>query len=202
MASDPLKFKAPHIPAQECWARADAFREELWPSGDFPVDVLAIAEFGLGLEMRVVDGLKSLRDIDALLGLDFKTIAVDTDQYMESRFHCRMRYSVAHELGHFVLHRQAASVFPKEELALRAFYDKIPEKEYSFLEFHANEFAGALLVPASELTHQVTQWLQRSDVASLADEGPRVEATAWLARYFAVSTEVIEKRLARVGLDR
>jgi len=200
MGIDPSAFKAPFLPAQHCYARADEFRAEFWPSGDYPVDVLAIAEFGLGLDIRIVDNLKSQQDVDALLGLDFKTIAVDRDQYMDSRFHSRMRYSVAHELGHYVLHRKVAEMFPKEEKALREFYSQIPEQEYSFLEYHAYEFAGALLVPGSELSHRLELCMKQYGVQDLSNELSRVKVTSSLASYFAVSTDVIEKRLIREKL--
>jgi hypothetical protein len=197
MSIDPAAFKAPYIPAQQCWDLADQFREELWPSGDYPVDVLAIAEFSLGLEMCVVDGLKASQDVDALLGLDFQTIAVDRDQYMESRFHARMRYSVAHELGHYVLHKKVADAFPKEEKEFLEFYSQIPEDQYSWIEYQANEFAGALLVPMSELSHRLGLYLEKVRASDLSDEGVRVQGIAWLAKYFAVSTDVVEKRLTR-----
>lgn len=200
MTNDPLLFKAPFLTAQQCWDRADEFREEHWPSGDYPVDVLAIAEFGLGLEVCVTEGLKSQHDVDALLGLDFKTIVIDRDQYMESRFHSRLRYSVAHELGHYVLHRQLASTFPNTAEDLREFYKLIPDKEYSFVEYHAYEFGGALLVPRSELKHQLEVRLKGLGIDDLSDEGARVEVIASLSRYFVVSNDVIEKRLSREKL--
>lgn len=201
MATDPLKFKAPYFPAAECWDRADSFREDLWPSGDLPIDVLAIAEFGLGLEIRVIDGLKLEFDVDALLAMDWKTLAVDRDQYMEERFQRRLRYSVAHELGHYVLHRKVADQMPKTEAELVSFYSQLPEKEYSFLEYHANEFAGRLLVPRDELERRLTLALRALGLPEdMRDEGARVQIIPVLATHFAVSSDVIEIRLNRENL--
>jgi hypothetical protein len=54
MAIDPKAFKAPFIDQQRCWQEADKFRQHYWPSGEIPVDVLAIAEFDLDLEIRTI----------------------------------------------------------------------------------------------------------------------------------------------------
>jgi len=51
MMIDPKTFKAPFIDNHACWDAADKFREHYWPSGNIPVDVLAIAEFDLELEI-------------------------------------------------------------------------------------------------------------------------------------------------------
>lgn len=147
--------------------------------------------------MRVVDNLLNDLGVDALLGIDFNTLAVDRDQYMQGRFHGRMRYSVAHEIGHYVLHRELAEQFPKDEKKLREFYSEIPEREYSFLEYHANEFAGALLVPRNELSSRLALYV---DSSKPIEEGILVEAVDALAGHFAVSTTVIEIRLIKEKL--
>ena len=43
--------------------------------------------------------------VEALLVGDLKTIAVDRDVFMDPRAENRLRFSVAHELGHLILHR-------------------------------------------------------------------------------------------------
>jgi hypothetical protein len=87
MAADARNFKAPFISQQQCWAAADQFRQEYWPSATIPVDVLAMAEFDLDLEIRTITGLKEDADVDALLLGDWKTLIVDQQQYLDDRFH-------------------------------------------------------------------------------------------------------------------
>lgn len=115
MPSDANNFKAPFISQQQCWNAADRFREQYWASGDIPVDVLAIVEFDLDLdlEIRTITGLKEDADVDALLLGDWRTMIVDQRQYMEDRFVNRMRFSIAHELGHFVRHKTVFDSIPR-----------------------------------------------------------------------------------------
>jgi hypothetical protein len=135
MAIKPKEFKAPFIDQQKCWAEADRFRQTHWSSGDIPVDVLAIVEFDLDLEIRVSSGLKLDADVDALLLGDWKTLIVDQQQYMDSRFNNRLRFSIAHELGHYVLHKAVFETIPRQSpKEWIAFMVDMPEKEYSLLE--------------------------------------------------------------------
>lgn len=61
------------------------------------MDVLAIAEFDLNLEIRPITGLKEDSDVDALLLGDWQTLIVDQQQYLDDRFISRLRFSIAHE---------------------------------------------------------------------------------------------------------
>jgi hypothetical protein len=205
MPKDPKTFKAPYISRNQCWAAADDFRQQHWPSGNIPVDVLSIVEFELDLEIRVSTGLKEDADVDALLLGDWKTLIVDPKQYMDGRFINRLRFSIAHELGHYVLHKAVFDEIPRhtpEEWM--AFMMDIPDKEYSFLEYHANEFAGRLLVPLNELHKQFQDALREVEKNGL----PRARLTDAhlsflcnpLSRYFGVSVDVIERRLSKEGL--
>ncbi len=80
MPADPRRFKAPFIDQPQCWAEADKFRQQFWPSRELPVDVLALAEFDLDLEIRTITSLKEDADVDALLLGDWKTLIVDRNR--------------------------------------------------------------------------------------------------------------------------
>jgi hypothetical protein len=205
MSSSARQFRAPFIDQQRCWTSADQFRGQYWPSGEIPVDVLTIAEFDLNLDIRTSDGLKEAADVDALLLGDWKTLIVDRQQYMDDRFLNRLRFSVAHELGHYVLHQGVFETIPRRNAdEWIAFMQEMPEREYGFLEFHANEFAGRLLVPPAELKAEFEGVLQETEQSGLA-RGQLTDAHLSylcipLARRFAVSQEVIERRLTRERL--
>jgi Zn-dependent peptidase ImmA (M78 family) len=91
----------------------------------------------------------------------------------------RQTFTIAHELGHWVLHRQLLDAHPELYRVLRR--DK-PVTSSSPLEKEANGFAGRLLVPRSLLD----RYWRRAAVR------PTVSA---LARIFSVSEEVIRTRL-------
>ena len=203
MAEMPRDFKAPFISQQQCWAAADAFRKQYWQSGDFPVDVLAIVEFDL--EIRTISGLKEDADVDALLLGDWRTVIVDQRQYMDDRFVNRMRFSIAHELGHYVLHKAVFDGIPRGSTdEWIAFMQDMPEKEYGLLEYHANEFAGRLLVPREELEERFEAALVEVEQKGL-QRGDLIDSHLSyicipVAKHFSVSQDVIERRLTREKL--
>lgn len=65
----------------------------------------------------------------------------------------RYRFSLAHELAHRVLHKDIFSEVEFTDIAgwKAAMTDSIPEKAYGYLEWHANSFAGLVLVPPAQL---------------------------------------------------
>lgn len=205
MPADARNFKAPFISQQQCWAAADQFRQQYWPSGEIPVDVLAVAEFDLDLEIRTITGLKEDADVDALLLGDWKTLIVDQQQYLDDRFINRLRFSIAHELGHYVLHKAVFDTIPRGTAdEWIAFMLEMPEKEYGLLEYHANEFAGRLLVPETELKPQFEKVLLEVERKGITRNQLSDAHLSYLciplAKHFAVSQEVIERRLTKEKL--
>lgn len=202
---DPLKFKAPFITQEQAWAAADRIRSEHWPSNTLPVDVEKIL-MQVGLRLDLISSLKSAGDVDALLTGDLTRIIVDLEEYRDDRMENRMRFSIAHELGHFILHHALyekihfASVEDWIEVV-----QAIPEDQYSFIELHANEFAGRLLVPLDRLKQEFSQAVNKAKKAGFMEweksgnVGMEYIASS-ICRVFGVSSDVIEKRIAREGL--
>lgn len=202
---DPKAFKAPFLDKHQCWSAADNFRAKYAPAGTVPVDVLAIAEFDLGFQIRTITGLSEDADVDALLLSDCKTLIVDHRQYMDARFTNRLRFSMAHEIGHYVLHRDVLKAIPRatpDEWI--QFMRDMPEREYGFLEFHANEFAGRFLVPLPDLTTEFQKALKEVEGKGLQRQQLTDAHLDYLckplARRFEVSADVVEKRLLREKL--
>ncbi|MEI7732739.1 MAG: ImmA/IrrE family metallo-endopeptidase [Verrucomicrobiota bacterium] len=202
----PENFKAPFIDQREIWRQADEFRSRVWPSDAIPIGVLEVVEFELDLEVRPISRLKEDNDIDALLLGDWKTIVVDQVQYMDQRYANRLRFSMAHELGHYVLHQTVFQQIPRGSIQeWTEFMRDMPEKEYSFLEYHAYEFAGRFLVPPRALRQEFDATLLLAEQNGM----PRTQLQGdahlqYLAkpvsRAFAVSSSVIERRLTKEKL--
>ena len=205
MATDPRTFKAPFIDQCQCWQEADRFRQQYWPSGVIPVDVLAIADFDLDLEIRAISGLREDADVDALLLGDWKTLVVDQQLFLDDRYMNRLRFSVAHELGHYILHREIFQTIPRSTTAeWIQFIQGMPDREYGFLEFHANEFAGRFLVPAENLRTEFEKSLRELEQGGMSRHHLTDAHLAYLCNplsiHFAVSQGVIDKRLNRERL--
>ena len=109
------EFKCKWIDPAFLWNVADETRKKYWPESTLPVNTEEIVEFRLRLNIEPVKYLLSTIDIDAYLKRDLSGIVVDYDCYMNDKFANRMRFSFAHELGHFFCIRNYTRVL---ELAL------------------------------------------------------------------------------------
>lgn len=202
-------FKCKFIPKEDIWKNADDFRLKYWPSDKLPVDIERVIETGLGMDIIPHQGLKELVKIDAYLRSDFTGIVVDEKQYMDNfdRYKSRLRFSLSHEIGHFVLHRYAYEQLdfnaPKD---LFDFIMNVPEGEYTDFEWQAIEFAGRLLVPHDELVKVVADvfgFLKENSLLKMLEADPfRVleRVSPYLCKPFGVSEDVIEKRVRRENL--
>jgi hypothetical protein len=204
MTIDPLKFKAPFIPKEEAWKKADQVRQKYWPSGDLPVEVELLL-YPLGLELVLHHSIKDTGDVDALLLGDLKTIIVDYQDYINDRMQNRIRFSIAHELGHFILHQEKFKDIAHATIKdWVQFIQRIPDAEYSLMEYQAYEFAGRLLVPSERLEKEFRKSIQKAKDANFFSWDKTGDVALGfianpISRIFGVSSEVIEKRLRREG---
>lgn len=193
-------IKPPRYSDSQIQKAADDFRSKYW-DGKLPIDILAIIEFDLEMEVRLAKGLKEKCDVDALLMSDMQTIYVDHDQYMDPSYDARLRFSLAHEVGHLILHRdfyESLEITTQEDIY--QFYNLISEEAYRWLElWHCNEFAGRLLVPPDLLVKECQETLNTFK-ESINLNGIDLETAVnfispQLNCSFGVSTAVIDKRL-------
>ena len=204
---DYSEFKCKWIEPGALWNIADETRNHYWPESKLPVNTEDIVEFRLRLDIEPVKNLLSTIDIDAYLKRDLSGIVVDYDCYMNDKFVNRMRFSFAHELGHFFLHKELYMKFgissPED---WKDFILNVPETEYRSFEWQANEFAGRLLVPYQELEtemEKVGEILKENNLVTFLKIDPDAvlsRISPMLSKPFRVSTEVIERRVKREGL--
>jgi hypothetical protein len=173
---DYSKLRCKYIKKEEIRKISEEFRSTYWKSGSIPIDMESIIEHGLRLDIIPHHGISRLDKIDAYLKSDLTGIVVDITQYMDpqGRYENRLRFSFAHEIGHFILHNYIYMEFgidtPEE------YYDFVmnfPEAEYRGFEWQANEFAGSLLVPRSRLLEEIErckETLKERGLIHLRDE--------------------------------
>ena len=199
--NDPRKFKAPYVPKERIRQEADRLRAAHPAGRSLPVKILDLAEFDLGLDLVPVDGLREQLDIDALLVGDLSSILLDKRSFMSPRLEYRLRFSVAHEIGHLVLHRDIYAGL--QHATAKEWFDyisAIPDTEYDWVEWQAYEFAGRLLVPPGPLREAFQTAIETAEVAGYADWLAADEAAldyiaTRIAPKFGVSAEVTAKRL-------
>ncbi len=156
----------------------------VYPDYTIPVDIEEIVE-ALGLEIVPEPGLKKDYGIDAGITSDFEAILVDAQSYNSEAYLNRVRFSLAHELGHFVLHRdfyQKNTRHSKD--SFEDFLFSLSDYQYRIIEHQANVFAGRLLVPDDK-------------IIDIAVTGRREIAES--SRVFQVSEKVILRRFEEIN---
>jgi Zn-dependent peptidase ImmA (M78 family) len=145
-----------------------------------PIDVIRIAaEQGLTVRYEpmeeTVSGMLVIRD-------DQRVIAVNQTHHEHRR-----RFTIAHELGHYFLHRDHSSVF------VDAVYyrDESSSEGTKQQEIAANAFAAELLMPEEVLR-------ARFSYQPVADADDKLIRAA--ARQFGVSAQALTIRLTALGL--
>ncbi len=192
------------------WERVEAFRRDQFAEqlATLPVDVFTAAELNLRLDIIPFNDLFAKYGMDAMLLQDFSGIYVDAEayQFLENGpvwKQKRLRFTFAHELGHFVLHR--------EEVTSRSFTD-FPEffrwlNEESparyRMEQEANEFAGRLLVPRERIQEDFDRFaVQAGKLAPNWQTFPDMRHLFAERRsdVYGVNAQVIETRLDRENI--
>ncbi|MFC1544588.1 ImmA/IrrE family metallo-endopeptidase [Gemmatimonadota bacterium] len=184
-------------------AYAEDFLSRYHPQRLIPVPIERIVELGMGIDIIPVHGLKDAIDSDGYISNHFQSIAMDLRIYKE--YDNRRRFTIAHEIGHMVMHKQILEKFEFESIEeWKGFVTSIDPKQYSHLEVQANKFAGLVLVPSGQL-HEMYVKAE----AMVLDSGfTRVEmpdmfngfACRWLAQKFSVAERTVEIRLKLEGI--
>jgi len=146
-----------------------------------PVPVIALAN-KLGIEVRGAEFTRR-----NYVGMIRKTGGVVTILYRKNDPEIRKRFTIAHELGHFVLHLSDNLRFVDSEVNL---YRLAPpeggvDSDSARREIQANLFAEALLMPE----RQVRQFW------------PETHSIGQMARIFKVSRQAMGIRVAALGIE-
>jgi Zn-dependent peptidase ImmA (M78 family) len=138
--------------------------------------------------------------VDGFISGDLKTITVDEFVY-ESRLG-RYRFTLAHELAHAVHHKRTYKnvEFSTIKEWMR-FVKNLDVSEYGWLEYQAYAFGGLILVPPMPLKKKMEEAVRRSRSSGLSiretGDVAKMYIVDWLAKQFAVSRQVIEKRIEK-----
>jgi Zn-dependent peptidase ImmA (M78 family) len=194
-------FHCDFLRNEEIWKEADKCYLKYRFDESIPVDVEYIAE-KMGLDI-IPEYFPEY--FDAFLSLDGKAILINSAR--DERYNSRIRFSVAHEIGHFILHQETFKNFHFEDLAdYISFIQEISEKEYQSFEYQANEFAGRLLIPRDQLKKRIDEAISLVDdinFESLVESSPDqvlASMSPFLAKPFDVSEIVVKIRAGREGL--
>jgi len=140
---------------------ADLFRGKFW-NCSIPINIEEIIDIKLKIDIIAIPGFLKFAGIDALITSNWKSIYVDREEYLDERRHNRLRFSLAHEIGHFVLHKTFyANLNIKNCEDYLKLNKDISQEKYSHLETQANKFANYLLVPRKILLVKMEKELKK-----------------------------------------
>ena len=193
-------FDIPHMPYEEIRGKADAFLDKYHRSRATPIPIEEIIEFQLRLEIIPIPGLQKLILTEGFTYGNQKSIAVDEFIFQE-RIN-RYRFTLAHEVGHIILHPQFFRHHDFNSLTdWKQYYLSLPEYQQNPMEWQANCFAGLILAPKIQLEEK----LQETVKSLNAKQIPKQTTTDFLrdlieekiSVQFEVSTAVIHIRFQR-----
>lgn len=148
----------------------------------FPFDAESAAEFLLGYRLDFSSELPN-----GVLGMTTgKTIKLS--QQLE-RNPGRLRFTVAHEIGHIVLHIPFLQMQSKQPTLFHVDREVVINRR---MEIQADLFAAALLMPKAVITKVFGSQIQSGNPISIEE----------LATYFGVSRQAAEIRLRELNIPK
>lgn len=183
--------------------KAEALLEEHGHQHVLPVPVELLVERDLGIEIIPIPGFQDRFGIEGVLSQDLTRISVDEGVMLNVA--PRYRFTLAHELGHLILHeseiREHLEGATDDHLML---WETLTETEYKRAEWQANEFARALLMP-SEMVQRVFNEIcdalheQKLTFESL-DDNSKMKVIRAKTSTFAVSADALRVTLIKEAL--
>jgi hypothetical protein len=184
-----------------------------------PVPVDDIVELYLKLTLELIDTRKlfGVDDVHGALWVNEKRVGIDQrlDPNRNSTMLGRYRFTLAHEAGHWRLHRQ---LFQKKANQLTLLPENVERPEYICrssstepIEYQANRFASCLLMPREMVKRAWHEWrgdmdpiylpdLRAENAGTQPDETILENAIRPLAIKFQVSAEAMRIRAEGVQL--
>lgn len=198
-------FDIPIYSYEDLRNKADEFLRTYNPSGTIPVPIEEIVEFDFGINIVPVLGLQREFEVEGFTSSDLQNIYVD--EYVYSDHVNRYRFTLAHEIGHIVLHNVLYKRHNFSSIsAWKEFINSMTEKDHGWLEYQGYAFAGLILVPRESLLKHTGKMINKiTDMNILLKDNWDF---AWaligdhLGKIFQVSSSVIEKRLGKDGIKK
>jgi len=194
-----VRVQVTHLTYAQLAGHAEKWLRESHPSSAVPVPIEEILEFQYGVDIVPVRDLQRRFGIDGATGADLHTIYVD--EWIQESRPGRYRFTLAHEAGHLVLHREIVlELVPASLSDWLDLADAVDEEAYNRMEGQAYSWAGLVLVPRAVLAEMVAAEAQRAREKGFdPDESPDLAVRyigSALARGFDVSPEVIRRRIS------
>jgi len=190
------KIYVPFLDSHIIKEKADNFRKKFWDAS-IPVDIEYVLDVKLKINVITIPNLKNLCPTHALITSSWDAIYVDNDIYNNERYLNRLRFSYAHEIGHYILHKELYRSFGINNIeGFYKLFEIITPDQYGYLESQANKFANYLLVPRQILNAEkkkIIKTIQKTpELISINKATLNSYISQPLSNIFGVSDKVIE----------
>ncbi len=186
----------PHLNYDKLQRHAEVFLTQYHSTRHIPVPIEHIIEFQLHIDIVPLPGLEEAFETVGFTASTLDEISVD--QYVYEHQPGRYRFTLAHEVGHVILH---ADLFKEHRFRgvdeWKRFVRAFPDLDLSRLEWQAHCFAGLILVPSEALQRELTSVAKQVKAKSVSKEIDFAKGLIvdMVASRFQVSAGVIERRL-------
>jgi Zn-dependent peptidase ImmA (M78 family) len=152
---------------------------------DLPINVDELAKLR-GLKVipypleNDVSGILVIKDLQSTIG------------YNQNESRVRRRFTIAHELGHYELHRNESKLFVDKSFKVMFRNTSTPSNQPDSIRYEqeANAFAAYLLMPEN---------LVRAEISNMEFDLSSEESIKELAKKFDVSTTAMSYRIANLN---
>ena len=177
---------------------------------NLPIDIERLIEFDLDMEIIPIQGLEDWVHTTGFISNDFTSIYVDERVQMTQEY--RYRFTLAHEVGHYVLHQEYFSQLEFSDFnEWKTVCTEIDNSDHSKLEYQGYMFGGMVLVPKKELKDQFEIILPQLEPLIEQAKSSRIArhhylsyaidaAAQMLSPVFQVSIDVLTRRINHESL--
>lgn len=159
---------------------------------NLPIDIKEIIKY-LNINYNTKPNFLKIK-LDGMISIENNEPTIWSNP-MKTSIKERVRFTLAHELGHFMLH-----IAPVKDLST---VEAIEDEEISYyrddnwnkIEMEANTFASQLLMPSIMITEEATK------IVTEYPNFTKAEIIEELSKIFAVSTTAMTYRLKSMGVN-
>lgn len=177
-----------------------------------PINIERVIESNYRMDIVPLPGLQNAFDVVGFSSSDCTVIYVDDFVYKQRYF--RYRFTLAHELGHKVIHHKYLSKLKFSSIAeWTKVIDQLDPWDYEKMEYQAYTFAGLVLVPPEFLKTEFNKQLHilEPQIEQAQSKGINrddyvhtvLDGIAYgLSPIFKVSTDVLSRRIGFECLEQ
>lgn len=196
-----MRLKIPFLTYSDIGQKVEAFFNEYHPSIEIPIPIEEIIELKIGLNIFPFPRLFKDHALNGFLSRDLSTINVDDYQY--EQLNEKYRFTIAHELGHYILHKSFYENLPlfEEVNDYIKWRLSIPREDITWFETHGDWFAEQMLVPTAPLENICQEVVDK--YKGIFIKMDTIPDDVWsyisneVATFFDVNPPVVEIRIKR-----